>query len=363
VSALNTAETGARLSCRAIEQLICEIWSGYFGRAVTPYDDFFELGGDSLTVLDFVAEARGRGMRLRSSTALRNPSPARLAECLVLDAAEPLPLPEPLPTLYASARQAAQVRAAEWTPAQARPARIVAGDGEPVHVVHSDSHVEVEREVVAGWAGDRPVSGFTLRGVRALIPPVAPIEEIAGRLVEELRADRAVGPYRLAGFGPGAVLAFEMARQLQDSGDQIALLALIRPPVTEAGAGRDQLLRQRIAMLARRFALAGDEPMEQIHARVRADGWYDDGVRPWDLPWLQLAWADLTRAAQVYAPTGYRGPVLLVEDVADSNGPGRDWLRAVPDPEIHRLGHGLSSPLGVLRDGGLAQTIRKALAA
>ena len=157
-------------------------------------------------MIDVVAEARERGLPVRSSVALRNTSPARLAESLTVGRAEPLPVA--LPMLYASARQTALARAADWTAAQSRPVPIVpAGDGEPLYVVHSDSHVEAEREAVSLWGTERPVSGFPLRGVSGLIPPVGTVGEIASQLVAALRAEQAQGPYRLAGFGQGAVLA------------------------------------------------------------------------------------------------------------------------------------------------------------
>ena len=192
-----------------------------------------------------------------------------------------------------------------------------------------------------------------------MIPPAGPLEEIAAQLVRALRAEQPDGPYRLAGFGPGAVLAFEMARQLREHGAERVLLALIGPPATGTETGRDRLLRQRLAMLARRFGLTGEENMEEIHARLREDGWYDDGVHPWDLPWLQLAWADLTLAVRAYEPADYPGPVLLFADDGDSPG----WLRAVQDAEVHRFDYGLASPLALLQDGQLALAMRKALEA
>src|SRR3712207_3000385 len=138
---LNAVQTGAGQSCRAVEHTICEIWSGYLGRVVSPYDDFFDLGGDSLAMIDVVAEACERGLPVRSSVALRNPSPARLAEALTLGVAAPSPDPLPvrLPAMYANASRSARMRAADWTEAQSRSTPIVAGDGaEPLYVVHSD---------------------------------------------------------------------------------------------------------------------------------------------------------------------------------------------------------------------------------
>jgi thioesterase domain-containing protein len=364
---LHTVGTGAaQLSCHAVERLICEIWSDYFGRDVSPHDDFYDLGGDSLAMIDIVAVARERGLPVRSSVALRNPSPARLAERLTIGAAEPPPVE--LPALYVCARDTAHVRASAWTTAETVPVRIAGtGGAEPLYVVHSDSHVETERDAIAAWGSARPVKGFPFPGARGLIPPGGTVPEIADELLTALRQEQAAGPYRLAGFGHGAVLAFELARRLRDRGDEVALLALINPPAvepaTEPAPGRDRLLRQRLAMLARRFGLSGEESVEEIHARVREDGWYDDGVSPWDLPWLQLAWADITLAVRAYELVDYDGPAVLFHDAVDSPATERAWRRAIKDLEIHRLDYGVELPRAVIRNPRLAQVMRKALEA
>jgi thioesterase domain-containing protein len=353
---LNAVAASSRLSCHAVERIICEIWSGYFGRDVSPYDDFFDLGGDSLAMIDVVGQARERGLPVRSSVALRNPSPARLAESLTLGAESS---PVALPALYVSAPG---LRAPMWTDTPPEPI-VDTGAGEPLYVVHSDSHIQAERDAIAAWGGQRPVKGFPLPGARGPIPPFRTVGEIAAEFLVALRKDQPAGPYRLAGFGHGAVLAFELARRLRENGDRVALLALIKPPATEPTQGRDGLLRERLALLAKRFGLGGDESVEEIHARVRQDGWYDDGVRPRDLPRLQLSWADLTLAVRSHKLAPYGGAAVLFQDDVDSPAIEQTWRRAIEDLEIHRLDYGIESPSAVIHDARLAVTMRKALQA
>jgi hypothetical protein len=116
-------------------------------------------------------------------------------------------------------------------------------------------------------------------------------------------------------------------------------------------------------MLAGRFGLTGEENVAEIHARVREDGWYDDGVRPSDLPWLQLAWAQITLAVQAYDPADYEGRAMVFEDAVDSRTSERRWLRAVKDAWIYRLDHGIESPTALINDAHVAQAMRKALEA
>ncbi|WP_433607230.1 acyl carrier protein [Dactylosporangium sp. CA-139114] len=76
------------LSMQETQHVLCEIWSGMFGIEVRPDDDFFDLGGNSLRVVDTVIAARLRGISLRSSAVFRHPTPARLARSLTADAAQ-----------------------------------------------------------------------------------------------------------------------------------------------------------------------------------------------------------------------------------------------------------------------------------
>ena len=59
------------------------------------------------------------------------------------------------------------------------------------------------------------------------VPPT--LEEIAAAHLKLLRSIQPDGPYLLGGFCNGALIAFEMARQLQMASQQIDLLALITP--------------------------------------------------------------------------------------------------------------------------------------
>lgn len=61
-----------------------------------------------------------------------------------------------------------------------------------------------------------------------LIPPS--LEDMAAAHIECLRTVQAQGPYLLGGFCNGAVVAYEMARQLHAAGQSVDLLVLMDPP-------------------------------------------------------------------------------------------------------------------------------------
>jgi thioesterase domain-containing protein len=360
------AET-ARWSCRAVENAVCALWSEQFGRVAGPHDDYFGLGGDSYVLFDFVLAARGRGLPVTASQALRNPTAARLAESVTLHAAA-----SPPAALLAAALGAGRAGGAA---APVRPVPIVEGGaGGRLYVLHSDTHLQAERDAVASWtawtagpagAEGNPADGFAPVGAGGPLPDGG-LAEIAEPYLEALYARQPAGPYRLAGFGHGALLAFELAHRLRADGRDVALLALIGPPAVGAAAGPpahgDDLLPARLAELAGRFGLAGDETLEQIHAAARRDGWYD-GVAARDLPGLLAAWGRLESATREYEPAPYDGPALLVQDAAHAQRDGQTWDRALGDLQVHLVDYGTEAPDGLLRDPGVAQVVRKALEA
>jgi thioesterase domain-containing protein len=53
------------------------------------------------------------------------------------------------------------------------------------------------------------------------------VEAMAAAYLEEMRRVQPAGPYRLGGWSLGGVVAFEMARRLEEQGEAVALLAVL----------------------------------------------------------------------------------------------------------------------------------------
>ena len=64
-------------------------------------------------------------------------------------------------------------------------------------------------------------------------PPPVGIEALARHYVAEMRELRPTGPYYLAGYSLGGIIAWEMVRQLVDDGAEIGLLCVIDAPPPE----------------------------------------------------------------------------------------------------------------------------------
>jgi pimeloyl-ACP methyl ester carboxylesterase len=102
------------------------------------------------------------------------------------------------------------------------------GDGKPLFFVHGGGggvmHV---RDLMQDLKCSNPLYGLhapPLDGGERL--PRA-IQKFAARYVAEIRKVQPAGPYHILGFSAGGTIAYEMARQLQESGEGVALLGLI----------------------------------------------------------------------------------------------------------------------------------------
>jgi amino acid adenylation domain-containing protein len=183
-----------------IEQQLAVIWAELLGvERVGIYDNFFESGGHSLLAVRLMTSIRQTfGKELSLSTLLQNPTIATLAHSLT-EATEP------------------------WSPLVEI---TTLGQKPPLFLVHaSGGQVLCYRELAHYLGNDRPCYGFEAQGLNGT-ETLKTIEDMAAFYLKSLKGKQATGPYYLGGWSLGGVIAYEMARQLQKNGEQLALLVL-----------------------------------------------------------------------------------------------------------------------------------------
>ncbi|WP_438022406.1 amino acid adenylation domain-containing protein [Sorangium sp. So ce233] len=188
----------------ALELDLVRIWEEVL--AVSPvgiHDDFFSLGGHSLLAVSLMRRVEQRcGRKLPIDVLFRAPTAGSMA-ALLRDKAEPEP----------------------WSPLVAiQPAQ----RGRPFFCVHGLVGTVMVFVPLARYMGkDRPFYGLQAQGLLDDQPPCDDIEAMATRYIEAIRAVQPEGPYQLGGFSFGGLVAIEMARQLREAGQEIALLAVL----------------------------------------------------------------------------------------------------------------------------------------
>jgi len=99
------------------------------------------------------------------------------------------------------------------------------GNRPPLFCVHgAGGNVLNFRDLSWGLHLDQPFLALQARGVDGTSDPHRSIEEMARAYIDEIRALRPHGPYLLAGYSGGGIVAFEMAQQLTRLGEEVPLL-------------------------------------------------------------------------------------------------------------------------------------------
>ena len=102
------------------------------------------------------------------------------------------------------------------------------GEGRPLFIVHGIFGEVLQLKGLADrLATERAVFGIQAQGVDPWLEPHASLAEMADAYVAAVREAQPHGPYALAGYSFGGLVAFEMARRLRSGGEQVELLALL----------------------------------------------------------------------------------------------------------------------------------------
>ncbi len=192
----------------ADEEMLAAIWADLFGlERVGVHDNFFALGGDSLTAAQLIAELAAR-------------SGAELPLGAMFEDA----------TLESLAEQLARARAGNGNRndpfAELLPIR-TAGNGTPLFCIHPVSGL------AWGYSGlirhidpMHPIYGLQSFGAKGSAR-AGTLIALAAHYVGLIQDIQPSGPYQLLGFSFGGLVAHEIARLLEQQGESVSFLGLL----------------------------------------------------------------------------------------------------------------------------------------
>jgi acetoacetyl-CoA synthetase len=193
------AEAGEPADDASTEARLRAIWESVLGlEPLRPDDNFFEVGGTSLTaarVFQVIYERLGVDLPL--SAILQAPTTTALAALIDGPAEQRVRPVLPL-----------------------RPG----DDGLPVFVVNALLPLH---PLVVRLKTNRPVFGLEERRLEPGEDPNNRVADIAQAYVDTIRSLQPHGPYALVGYSFSGLVAFEMARRLATLGEEVDTLALI----------------------------------------------------------------------------------------------------------------------------------------
>ena len=185
-----------------IAQTVARVWREVLQIPVAgPDDDFFDAGGDSLKAIGFILDLeRALGLELSLTLITEAPKFAKLCEAL------------------------REHRTTRYVPLVV----LKPGDGTPpVFIVHGlAGNVAGLFPMARRMTYPGPVIGIQARGLASQDPPQTTVEAMAAEYLREVKGRQPDGPYNLCGYSFGGLVAFEMARRLRESGDEVALVGL-----------------------------------------------------------------------------------------------------------------------------------------
>jgi acetoacetyl-CoA synthetase len=185
-------------------------------------DDFFDIGGTSLlSVRLFMLIGDLMDAELPLSTILEAPTIAQLAALIENPGhrADPLVLIRP------------------------------GLEGPPLFFVHSIwGDVLGMRQMALAIETDVPIYGLRARGVNPGEEPQRTVEEMARTQVDAIRDFQPDGPYLIAGHSFGGLVAFEIARQMIELGEEVGWLGILDAELNDACLPLGMRWRYRLAL-------------------------------------------------------------------------------------------------------------------
>nr|WP_225872653.1 non-ribosomal peptide synthetase/type I polyketide synthase [Pedobacter frigoris] len=186
-----------------VEQMVAEIWKKSLGiENIGIHDNFFELGGHSLIAVEVMSKIeKETGKRLPLAVLFENSTVERLALMLNMDG-----------------------KSITWdslVPIKTSGTKI------PIYIVHGAGlNVLLFNTLAMHMDEGQPVYGLQAKGLNGVDEPLERIEDIAAHYISAILAQNPNGPYALAGYSFGGIIAFEMAKQLEAQNKEVRMLAM-----------------------------------------------------------------------------------------------------------------------------------------
>jgi acyl-coenzyme A synthetase/AMP-(fatty) acid ligase/thioesterase domain-containing protein/acyl carrier protein len=295
------------------ERMLLALWSRVLGTAVRAGDDFFDLGGDSLTAAEIVSEVNrltGRSMPL--SLLLELNTVEKMAEYLRMPA------------------DASRTVIAIQRDGSLPPLFCVSGKG---------GSVIVFRRLAALLGSDQPFYGLTHHGIDPSSSPKN-VAALAASYIDAVRATQPHGPYAIAGYSAGGFIAYEIARQLTRAGEEVVFTGLIdtaiareQLPAWKRVARQATIFRRRPRTTAARYLRALARRAMWLARWVRNGGTQPFRPRPSAEVLANNAFFESLERQRAVQP--YDGPVtLFLAKQGDGSRPAAGWDAYCPNVRV-----------------------------
>ena len=205
-----------------IEVTLTRWWKELLGvETVGVQDNFFDLGGQSLTGVRLLAKIKKKyGVDLKLATLFSAPTIEKLC-ALVRKQTTPAPSLSQMRAPSRPLEPQSNLHSGVLT-------EIRRGGPRNLFLVHDgEGEILLYLNLARRMPDDLAVFGIEPRRLAGVPLAHVSIEDMASFYLEEIRRKQPSGPYLLGGMCAGGVIAYEMASQLVRSGERVELVAML----------------------------------------------------------------------------------------------------------------------------------------
>lgn len=329
----------------ADEEILCRLFAEVLKREqVSAQESFFELGGHSLLAVMLMSKVQNEfQVELPLGILFEADTPAALAKQVQLER-------QASATVDAGAEAPTRKHSnAAWSsvliPVQPK------GSLPPLFCAHpvlglSYAYIPLAQEL----GTEQPVYCFQSYGLEEDQEPLTSIEAMAEIYIKEMRGVQPHGPYHIAGFSMGCVVAYEIARQVRQMGEEVGLLAVLdggpveqpieffRPGYKDelAAVEREVILKelaQRIQITDEMLVLQPSELLRQHLQMLQAHNVLPPDLTLGQIQRISRIGAMNHRAKESYRPQPYDGDMLFLTALSTSAAlgcaPDFNWKKVV----------------------------------
>lgn len=210
--------------------------------------------------------------------------------------------------------------------------------------------------IAAAMRTSAPVYALRPRGMVGQEPPFESLDEMAGYAIGLMRAARPHGPYLLAGYSAGGLIALEMAQQLTADGHEVPLVVLLDTFPSRAvwplACHFDIIARQALNAVWSLRRCTPRRLVGEVSRRLRSLFQYltASGLKLVEPPPLVAEGTDAAsrrvhvatyNAGEAYRPRTYRGKVVFLQPEEtpglEPRKPRQVWGGFLGDLEVRRV--------------------------
>ncbi len=302
----------------SLELKLVQIWEKLLATApVSIHDDFFKLGGDSISAMSLLAlVAQETGCPVPAGGVFQAPTIAQMA-VLLSASADP----------------------AQWSalvPIQPL------GNNPPLFCIHpGGGNVLCYLRLSQLLGDDQPFFGLQAPGVDGIREPLNTVQEMAEEYFKAITQVQTHGPYHLLGWSAGGVIAYELAQKLLATGESVAHLGIIDSGVLYT-MGILQAMSQGDGPGI--FELMGRTPSQNVvefRKRTAAAKLIPDEANDEMALRIMNLFIGNARAVCYYRPKPYAGSIDLYQAqeplVTLKRQPYSEWSQLCTDVRLHMV--------------------------